>query len=270
MIATSMQSSSVSSWVPQSRSIEDRHWWYLGRRRIVREILGSVPLPRPARLLDVGCGGGANLELLATLGSVTGLEPSEAALVAARQRGVGEIVEGRIETMPFDDESFDVATSLDVLEHLDDDRLGLRELRRVVKQGGYLLATVPAYPRLWSLHDVANEHRRRYVRRTLLCAAQATGWRPRRITFFNAILLPLMAAHRMWQREGRRHGVAPVSDFQLTPPWLNGLLELPLRAEGRLIGSGRNLPAGLSLLGLFEADASLAGWSRAAQGGNSS
>ena len=156
--------------------------------------------------------------------------------------------------MPFDDESFDVATLLDVLEHLDDDRLALRELRRVVKRGGYLLVTVPAYPRLWSPHDVANEHRRRYRRRTLLSAARAAGWRPRRITFFNSILLPPIAARRLWQRARVRDGETVVSDFEVTPPWLAGALELPMHAEARLIGWGGNLPAGLSLLGLFEAD----------------
>jgi SAM-dependent methyltransferase len=236
-------------------AIEDQHWWYRGRRRIVREVLGSLPLPHPARLLDAGCGGGANLEPLAGLGSVTGLEPSEAALVVARRREIGEVVAGRIERMPFEDESFDVATSLDVLEHLDDDRLAFRELRRVVKRGGYLLVTVPAYPRLWSPHDVANQHRRRYVRRTLVSAAEATGWRPCRITFFNSILLPLIAARRLWQRARRSGGVEPVSDFELTPPWLNGPLEVPMRVEARVIASGRNLFAGLSLLGLFKAGA---------------
>lgn len=234
-------------------SVEDRHWWYRGRRLIVKEVLDSLPLPKPARVLEAGCGGGGNFEELARLGPVTGLEPSEAALAAARQRGVAEVSQGRIEAMPFDDASFDLAAALDVIEHADDDGVAFRELRRVVKDGGFLLVTVPAYPRLWGPHDVANEHRRRYLRRTLSSAVQDTGWIPRRLMHFNALLLPLAGARRLWQRR-RPDQSSGVSDFEVTPDWLNGILELPLRFEARLIASGRSIPAGLSLLAVFEAD----------------
>ncbi len=110
-----------------------------------------------------------------------------------------------------------------------------------------LLATVPAYPLLWSRHDVANHHYRRYTRPALRSALAAAGWQLRRITSFNSVLLAPAAAVRLAQR-GRVPDDARVSDLQLGPIWLNRLLELPLRAEARWIRGGRGWPLGLSLM----------------------
>ena len=94
----------------------------------------------------------------------------------ARGRGDGEVRIGRLEELPWDGATFDLITCLDVIEHTPDDRLTLRELRRVCKPGGWLLVTVPAYQALWSLHDEANHHYRRYARGTLRAAALEAGW----------------------------------------------------------------------------------------------
>ncbi|MDX6587841.1 MAG: hypothetical protein QOI31_2314 [Solirubrobacterales bacterium] len=229
---------------------EDQHWWYRGRRRVVRAALESLPLPDPASCLDAGCGGGANLPELARFGTIVGLEPSDDALAAARARGVGTVVQGTLEEMPFDDSEFDLAAALDVIEHLDDDREGLAELRRVVKPGGFLLITVPAYPRLWGPHDIVNEHRRRYLRRTLIAAAEATDWTPLLVTHFNSILLPAAGIRRLMDRRRAPDDVA--SDFTRTSPVLNGVLEWPLRTEARMLAAGMRLPAGLSILAVFK------------------
>jgi SAM-dependent methyltransferase len=235
-------------------SVEDRHWWYLGRRRIVTAVLARLNLPKPARVLDAGCGGGGNLGALALFGAVTGLEPAPEAAAAARAREIGEVVDGSVEAMPFADGSFDVSTALDVIEHLDDDVAGLRELRRVTGPRGHLLVTVPAYQWLWGPHDVANEHRRRYARPSLLAAAEDAGWRPIRLSYFNCLLLPAVAAHRLLQRRRIGDEAPEVSDFERTPAWLDPVLELPLRAESAAIAAGLRIPAGLSLLGLFAVD----------------
>ena len=102
--------------------------------------------------------------------------------------------------MPFEASRFDLITCLDVLEHIEDDRGALRELRRVARPGGVLLTTVPAYPRLWSSHDELNQHCRRYTRPELLSRAVEAGWHPRRTTHFNALLLPVAAAWRLGER----------------------------------------------------------------------
>jgi SAM-dependent methyltransferase len=235
-----------------SHEVEDRHWWYRGRRRIIGEILRSVALPADARILDAGCGSGRNMVELARYGAVTGVELAPASVEVARRRGVGEVVAGSLsEPLPFEHASFDLAVSFDVIEHLDDDRAALAELRRVVRPHGRLLVTVPAYPWLWSSHDEINHHRRRYTRPALLAVARSAGWEPERTTHFNALLLPAAIAHRSLGRLRAGRQNEPTSDLERTPPWLNGVLERPLHAEARVIARGRRIPAGLSLLALF-------------------
>ena len=230
--------------------LDEHHWWYRGRRAVVNAELGRLPLPAGAHVLDAGCGSGRTLEDLVAYGEVTGIELDPDAAAAAAGRQVGDVHVGRLEELPFEDSSFDLITCLDVIEHIADDRSALSELRRVAKPGGWLLVTVPAYPRLWSLHDVANHHYRRYGRRALRLAAVDAGWEVKRVTSFNSVLLPAAAAVRVLQRRGE-----PDADYtpelELGPAWLNRVLELPLRAEARWLGGGRILPAGLSLLAVL-------------------
>jgi SAM-dependent methyltransferase len=238
------------SYESDTLAVEDRHWWYRGRRRIVLDVVRSLPLPSRPRILDAGCGSGRNLVELSGFGTVVGLEPSPRGAEVARARGVGEVVVAGIGAMPFEDSSFDLITCLDVLEHIEDDLGALRELRRVARPGGILLITAPAYPRLWSSHDELNRHCRRYTRRVLLDRAVEAGWRPLRTTHFNALLLPVAAAWRLADR-ARPGQAPPTSELVRTPASLNWLLEQPLRAEAALLRTGRRIPAGLSLVGIF-------------------
>src|SRR5436305_1985034 len=125
-----------------------------------------------------------------------GIELDPDAAAVARSRGVGEVQVGRLEELPWGPGAFDLITCLDVIEHTPDDRVTLAELRRVCKPGGWLLVTVPAYQALWSRHDEANHHFRRYNRRMLRAVAQAAGWEVERLTSFNSVLLAPAAAVR--------------------------------------------------------------------------
>jgi SAM-dependent methyltransferase len=233
--------------------LDDRHWWYRGRRRIIRAELDRLPLRPGARVLDAGCGSGRTLEELVGYGEVHGLELDPGAASVARDRGCGEVLVGRLEELPWADGSFDLITCLDVIEHTPDDRLTLRSLRRVCRPGGFLLVTVPAYQSLWSMHDVANHHYRRYSRAALRAAADDAGWRVRRMTSFNGLLLGPAAAVRLAERRRLRQ---PASEHKpnltLGPVWLNSVLEQPLRLEASWLARGRTMPAGLSLLAVLE------------------
>ena len=234
----------------QILEVEERHWWYRGRRRVVSEVVRALDLPPGAQILDAGCGSGRNMVDLARVGTVTGIEIADASAQRARARGVGDVVEASITDLPFEDGHFDLAVCLDVIEHIEDDVAALRELYRVVAPDGTLLVTVPAYQWLWSEHDVINHHQRRYKRRTLAAAASSAGWVTVWSTYFNSWLLPVAAAHRRLSR--LRHSFdEPVSDLQLTPERLNSVLEQPLRFEAWLIARGWTLPAGLSLMALM-------------------
>lgn len=230
--------------------VDEHHWWYRGRRRVIRAELTQLPLPGNPSLLDAGCGSGRTLQDLARYGEVTGIELNEEAAELARSRGHGEVRVGRLEQLPWADASFDLITCLDVIEHTPDDRAALAELRRVCRPGGWLLVTVPAYPALWSLHDEANHHYRRYSRSALRTAAQAAGWTVTRLSSFNSLLLAPAAAVRLAQRRfGTHNGYS--NDLAIGPAWLNQVLEQPLALEAQWLARGHTLAFGLSLMAVL-------------------
>jgi len=234
----------------QTHRAEDRHWWYRGRRTVLERVIADLRLPARARVLDAGCGSGRNMVELARHGTVTGVELSNTSVCLARARKAGEVIEGSVMEMPFAPDSFDLAVSLDVIEHLQDDLGALRELRRTVAPGGSLLVTVPAYQWLWSGHDEINHHHRRYTRRSLLRVAEQAGWKPVRTTYFNSLLLPAAILLRVLERLNTKTTESSL-DLWVPPAPLNWLLERPLALEAALIGRGRRIPAGLSLLAVF-------------------
>ncbi|HLL92704.1 MAG TPA: class I SAM-dependent methyltransferase [Solirubrobacteraceae bacterium] len=234
----------------QTHQAEDRHWWYRGRRTVLDGVIAGLGLPASARILDAGCGSGRNMVELARYGTVTGVELSAPSVALAVARQAGEVVAGSVLEMPFPEDSFDLAVSLDVIEHLQDDLGALRELRRTVARGGALLVTVPAYPWLWSHHDEINHHHRRYTRRSLQRVAEQAGWRQTRTTYFNSLLLPVAIVLRVLDRVNTKTTESSL-DLWVPPEPLNWLLERPLALEAALIARGGRIPAGLSLLAVF-------------------
>ncbi len=187
------------------------HWWYRARRALVGQMLAGE-LPAGATVIDVGCGTGDNLPALeaAAGGPVVGVELSPYAVRHAPRSGGGGVRVGvaRAERLPFPDACADLVTSMDVIEHLDDDA-ALADYRRVLRPGGKLLLTVPAYQWLWSDHDRWAAHLRRYSRATLVAAVERGGFRPRRVTYFNSFLVPPAAILR---RTPARHLVKGEQD----------------------------------------------------------
>jgi SAM-dependent methyltransferase len=234
----------------QTHQAEDRHWWYRGRRTVIERVLTGMRLPARARILDAGCGSGRNMVELAHHGTVTGVELSETSVELARARNVGEVISGSVLDMPFPADSFDLAVSLDVIEHLEDDLGALREMRRTVTPGGSLLVTVPAYPWLWSGHDEINHHHRRYTRRSLELVAEQSGWEQVRTTYFNSLLLPAAIILRVLERLNTKTTESSL-DLWVPPGPFNWLLERPLALEAAMIARGGRIPAGLSLLAVF-------------------
>ena len=187
---------------------------------------------------------------LSRYGAVTGIELSETSVALARERGAGEVIAGSLLEMPFAEDSFDLAVTLDVIEHLEDDLGALRELRRTVAPGGALLVTVPAYQWLWSGHDEINHHHRRYTRGSLQKVAEEAGWRQERTTYFNSLLLPVAILLRVLDRVNTKTTESSL-DLWVPPEPLNWLLERPLAFEAAMIRRGGRIPAGLSLLAVF-------------------
>ncbi len=226
--------------------LEDRHWWFRGRRAVIWALIARAALKPTPRLLDAGCGTGRNLVEFGRLGDAVGVDDSDEAIAFCRARGLRDVAVGGLETLPFHAGRFDLAMACDVLEHVADDAAALAELRRVTAPGGHLLLTVPAYQWLWSQHDDIHHHRRRYTLRRIRERVVASGWRPDVATYFNSILLPPIALVRRLAGRRRTGSDAP-SDYELGAGALNDWLVLPMRAEARLIARGASLPAGVSV-----------------------
>jgi SAM-dependent methyltransferase len=242
--------------------IEDTHWWFRGRRKIIASVLRPYLRP-PARIIDVGSGGGAVAQALLEFGSVTACDIDVRCAASVARRPGMRFAYGTAEAIPFADGGFDLATAFDVLEHLDDDVRALREMARVVRPAGLIAVTVPAYGWLWGRQDEISHHRRRYTGRSLRKAITAAGLIPRRLTAFNTILFPGIAAVRLTRRlAGRRADGAQTpdpaglsSDFSMTKPGLlNDLLAATFSAEAAVMGLV-DLPIGVSLLAIAERSA---------------
>src|SRR3989449_1495178 len=168
--------------------VEGKHWWFVGRRRIiagfVEKICRDIGKLRP-RILDVGCGTGANLQMLSEFGAAEGVDVSTEALDFCRARGLSKVKQGAAESLPYEDASFDLVTGLDVIEHLDDDAAGLKEMHRVLRPRGRALLFVPAFMFLWGVQDDISHHRRRYTLESLQRAVRAAGFEIERATYAN-------------------------------------------------------------------------------------
>ena len=228
---------------------KERHPWFTARRRVIAGELDRIGPVGDA--LDAGCGAGLMLEELAGRArSLAAVDADPAAVAAARARAVADVHTAPVERLPFPDGSFDLITSFDVLEHTADDAAALAELRRVARPGADLLVAVPALPALWSGHDQAAGHRRRYRRGQLEAAARRQGWALERVTHFNVLLLAPMAVVRVASRWAGR---APRSDLLTLPRSAGVALRCSLAVEERALRAGLRPPIGLSLMARFRA-----------------
>jgi SAM-dependent methyltransferase len=203
--------------------IERDHWWFRGRRRLVGGMIRALGIPPSAQVLDVGCGTGSNLRLLVELGfeDVTGLDRSEDAIRWCREKGLPPVERGNLCALPFPDDHFDLVLATDVLEHIDEPDTAVAELRRVLRSGGTLIATVPAFESLWGLQDDVSHHKRRYRKDELVAQLRAGGFAVMRSCYFNFLLfVPIWLARQLI----RWLGVEVASENEINTPWLNALL----------------------------------------------
>jgi SAM-dependent methyltransferase len=229
-------------------TVEGEHWWFLGRGAIVRSLVESECARRGGhvhRLVDVGSGTGAVLDGFRTLADeAVGVELDPDALAICRARGL-DIRTAPADRLPFPDASVDIVTAFDVLEHLHDDVAAARELRRVLQPDGSAVITVPAYPFLWSEHDIVHAHVRRYTRGSLGRTLRTAGLEIRNAGYFMTLLLPVAIVERLAERLlPRRRQLLP-----LPPRRLNALLLRILLAERRAVVAG-GFPVGLTVFAI--------------------
>ncbi len=232
--------------------MEEEYWWYASRRRIVldqvRRILSSRETGKIPRILDFGCGTGANLRAMSGLGRAFGLDASPEAVAFCRERGLSgvELAKTPSPSAPPFGGRFDLITMLDVLEHIPDEVKILKTLGSWLAPGGVLLLTVPAYRALWSGEDHVSNHLRRYTAPSLKHRMRQAGCGVARITYFNTFLLPLQAA-AVWGSRIFQPRSQHTSDITPLPPWLNRVLTRIMDAERRILAR-HSLPLGGSIL----------------------
>lgn len=181
--------------------LEDTHWWFEGRRRIIREVLKKHLLPRnQRRILDVGCGTGGMFPVLAGFGAVEGAEGSDDARARAARRFPNVKVHPCVLPDGLPGGRWDLITAFDVVEHLDEPVASLRAMREHLVFDGQLVVTVPAFQFLWSKHDDVNHHKRRYSRLQLVSQLAAAGLRVTYASYFNTLLFPAVAGTRLLQK----------------------------------------------------------------------
>lgn len=233
-------------------AVEARHWWFVGRRRVLHGCIARLGLKPDAKILEIGSGTGGNLALLSRFGRVTAVEMNAAAREISAGRLTGaDIRAGMLpHELKLGEQKFDLVCLFDVLEHVEDDAAALLAARAHLAPGGAILITVPAYKALFGPHDEALHHKRRYERAELREKLQAAGLRVEKLSFINAGLLPLAWAMRMLDKLRR----ARPSGTTLPPAPVNALLAGIFGAETLLLPYV-SLPFGLSLLALARADA---------------
>jgi SAM-dependent methyltransferase len=242
--------------------VEDKHWWFVGRRAILESFLKGIiksleprlhaagtkepakaGTPTSFRILDVGCGTGANLEMLAQFGSAEGVDVSDDALEFCRKKGL-TVQKGLAETLPYADETFDVTTALDVVEHLDDDIAGLKEMHRVTRSGGYSLIFVPAFMWLWGVQDDISNHRIRYTKQQIVERLENAGFKVERATYANfTFFAPILGGRTLM----RITGIKPESENNVNVSALNGIFGKIFSAE-RFLLQRANFPFGVSIV----------------------
>jgi SAM-dependent methyltransferase len=234
-----------ASLYSQMRELEDRHWWFVGRRAIVASLLRRSGLLKDARILDLGCGSGGNLAMLSGFGEVLGVELDEHAAQLARERGVAPVLRGKLPgELPLAEGTFQCVTLLDVLEHIEDDRATLQAVNKLLLPDGRVLITVPAFPFLWGPHDEAHHHQRRYRAKGLRRSLQDAGFEVTTLSYCNSWLFPVVALVRILRRffPGGDAG----AELSLPPAPINTLLATLFASERHLLHAG--LPFGVSLV----------------------
>ena len=230
---------------------QSEHWWFRARREILERVIDRLSLPARADLLEIGAGTGGNLAMLGRYGNLAAVEMDAFASRYASEISGIRVSQGHLpDAVPFGDRSFDLICLFDVLEHVEDDSKALQRVRALLKPGGSAVVTVPAYQWLYGPHDRAHAHFRRYTAHELVRKARGAGFAVRKSGYFNALLFPLIALHRVAKRataEQESH------DAALPGRLVNRLLYATFSIE-KYIVPWASFPFGTSVLAVLARD----------------
>lgn len=226
---------------------EANYWWSRARRNLIKRFISEFALPKDSMMvLDVGCGGGELLSSLKGYGKLFGLEPSVLGVTQSQAKTTARVVKGKAEKLPFKEGLFDILTSLDVIEHLNDDSQALRNFYRVISNQGMVILTVPAFKFLWSPRDILLEHKRRYTVAGLKLLLEKTGFEIIRCSYINSFYFPGLLLYSLSKKLSRCNR-RPKTDILLVPRWIDRLFSFILRVEENIL-LHIDIPIGTSIL----------------------
>lgn len=230
--------------------LDDRHWWFRARKDIVLRLVDKYFRQKPDfRIFDIGFGTGMILQNLSKYGEVWGIDSDEGAVVYAKEKNPdAKIILGSFpESAPA--EQFDLVTALDVLEHITDDEAAFVKIHDILKPGGLAVITVPAYNFLWTGHDIASHHKRRYGTREIQAKIKNSGLQIKKISYCNTFLFLPIVIVKIFQRLLFRNKAHSHLDSQLPPVWANSILEIIFSTEKYLLPF-INFPFGVSIVAI--------------------
>jgi len=228
---------------------EKFYWWHVGRQKIIKTFLSLLKLSKDSKILDIGCGTGGNMEILSSFGKVIGLDRSIKAKDFCEKQGFGNVMLGDIDNIPtmFGQNSFDLVTAFDVLEHLDGDEKTMKDVLSILKKGGHFLITVPAYQFLWSEHDEALQHKRRYDYKQLKSKLTDAGFEIIKGGYVITFIAPVIIAFRGVKNIFKNKKEVSKTDYIILPGFANKMLIWSLELEA-FLSKYCDLPFGISAI----------------------
>lgn len=200
---------------------ERTYWWHLGRLRVIEtHIKAQAKGKDDLKIMNIGCGTGGTIGMLERFGVVDNVDESDDAISFMKQHGYTRLTKVDGISLPFDDNSYDLVGAFDVLEHIEDDEGALKEWRRILTKGGVVVLTVPAYQWLWSQHDVALHHKRRYTTRRIAAVARRAGLIVDKKSYAIVFSLPLVVGFRFVNKILGRE-VDSETSYVNVPTWVN-------------------------------------------------
>jgi SAM-dependent methyltransferase len=226
---------------------EQSYWWHLGRLEIIQTYLKRVSRNKSEpTILNVGCGTGGTIDMLEKFGFVDNIDASDDAIAFVKTRGYKNITKVNDIDLPYEDKTYDVVGAFDVLEHIEDHKRALSEWKRVLKDDGAIVITVPAYQWLWSEHDVSLHHQRRYTVKSLMTVAAEAGLEPEKKSYAISFSLPLVVGYRIASKALNRKANSKTS-YVPVPRAINKFFTVLLKVEAKLHDK-ISLPAGTSVI----------------------
>ncbi len=235
--------------------VEETHWWWIGRKNIIKSLLNAKRVRSKNIILDAGCGTGSNIIFFNQFGTTYGIDISPIATKFCQIRGIKNVVTGDVSKLPYKNNFFDIVSCMDVLEHIENEEKVIKEIFRVLKPGGELLLTVPALPFLFSKHDNAQGHFRRYNRKYLRKMLLLSGFEEERISYFNTLLsFPIIILRLLSKFES----FSSLADFDAKMNYdiykahvFNNLLTSIFSLEAKIL-KRMDLPFGVSIVAFYK------------------